>query len=69
MKDRKELKKYPPYSWIIKIEFFGLDKFYIDSFAKKVKEGLIGKYNGLDILGPALAILKKSKIDTDSVNF
>ena len=52
LKERKELK-YPPYSWITKIEFLGLDKFYIDSFANKVKNGLIGKYKGLDILGPA----------------
>ena len=58
LKERKELK-YPPYSWITKIEFLGLDKFYIDSFANKVKNGLIGKYDGLDILGPAPCILKK----------
>ena len=52
LKERKELK-YPPYSWIAKIEFLGLDKIYIDIFANKVKNGLVGKYRGLDILGPA----------------
>ena len=50
--DRSELR-YPPYSWITKIEFLGLDKFYIHTLANKVKNGLIGKYKGLDILGPA----------------
>ena len=58
LKERKELK-YPPYSWITKIEFLGLDKFYIDSFANKVKKGLIGKYDGLDILGPAPCYFEK----------
>ena len=58
LNERKELN-YPPYSWITKIEFSGIDMNYVSDVSKKVKTNLKGYYKGLDILGPAPCYYEK----------
>ena len=58
--EREELN-YPPYSWLVKVEFVGPNKFKIHSLTEKVKYNLKDKYIGLDILGPAPCFLEKLK--------
>ena len=52
LKERKALD-YPPYSWITKVEFLGNNESYVNSASIKITKKLIGKYEGLNILGPA----------------
>ena len=58
LKERKALD-YPPYSWITKVEFLGNNESYVNSISKKIFGNLIGKYEGLNILGPAPCYYQK----------
>ena len=58
LSERNELK-YPPFSWLAKIEITGQNQTAVDSLSKRIFKSLQGKYKGLDILGPAPCYLEK----------
>ena len=58
--DRVELK-YPPFSWIAKIEFVGSNSKTVFSLSTKIKNNLSNRYTGLEILGPAACFKEKIK--------
>ncbi len=58
--DRSELK-YPPYSWIAKIEFVGSNSKTVFSLSTKIKNNLLNRYTGLEVLGPAACFKEKIK--------
>ena len=58
LNDRSGLK-YPPYSWIAKIEFIGPNSKALFLFSTKVKNNLFNHYKGLEILGPATCFKEK----------
>jgi primosomal protein N' (replication factor Y) len=58
LSERNELK-YPPFSWLAKIEITGENQMAVNSLSEKIAKALNGKYKGLDILGPAPCYLEK----------
>ena len=58
LSERNELK-YPPFSWLAKIEITGQNQTAVDSLSKRIFKSLQGKYKGFDILGPAPCYLEK----------
>ena len=58
LSERNELK-YPPFSWLAKIEITGQNKSLVTSLSKRISKALKGQYKGLDILGPAPCYLEK----------
>lgn len=58
LNERKELK-YPPFSWIIKIELSGLKRETVEKTANRVRSRLRGTFKGLEILGPAYCYREK----------
>tara|TARA_B100000003_G_scaffold194314_1_gene195462 strand:+ start:9 stop:1337 length:1329 start_codon:yes stop_codon:yes gene_type:complete len=58
--DRSDLK-YPPFSWIAKIEFIGSNSKKVFSLSTKIKNNLLNSYTGLEILGPAACFKEKIK--------
>ncbi len=58
--DRSDLK-YPPFSWIAKIEFIGSNSRTIFALSKQIKNNLLNHYNGLEVLGPAACFKEKIK--------
>ena len=60
LKDRLVLK-YPPYSWIVKIEFIGSNSKTVFSLSNKIKNNLFNHYKGLEVLGPAACFREKIK--------
>ena len=51
--------KYPPYSWIAKIEFIGPNSKKLFSLSKEAKNNMKNQYKGLEILGPATCFKEK----------
>ncbi len=60
LKDRN-LLKYPPYSWIAKIEFIGSNSKTVFTLSNEVKNNLLNYYTGLEVLGPAACFKEKIK--------
>ena len=60
LEDRFTLK-YPPYSWITKIEFIGPKSKSVLSLSNKIRHNLLNKFKGLEILGPAACFKEKIK--------
>jgi len=60
LNDRGQLK-YPPFSWIAKIEFIGSNAKTVFSLSTKIKNNLSNRYTGLEILGPAACFKEKIK--------
>jgi len=60
LRDRNILN-YPPFSWISKIEFLGLDAKSVFSLSNKIRNNFSGVYKGLEILGPAPCFKEKVK--------
>ena len=58
LSERNELK-YPPFSWLAKIEITGQNQISVNSLSERISKLLRGKYKGLDILGPAPCYLEK----------
>ena len=58
LSERNELK-YPPFSWLAKIEITGENQTAVNSLSERIANALQGKYKGLDILGPAPCYLEK----------
>ncbi len=58
LNDRNGLK-YPPFSWIAKIEFIGSNSKTLFSLANKIKNNLLNRYKGLEVLGPAACFKEK----------
>jgi primosomal protein N' (replication factor Y) len=58
LKDRHMLN-YPPFSWIVKIEFSGPNARSVFLSSKKVRQNFLGEYKGLEILGPAPCFKEK----------
>lgn len=58
LSERNELK-YPPFSWLAKIEITGQNKALVIAISKRISKALNGPYKGLDILGPAPCYLEK----------
>jgi primosomal protein N' (replication factor Y) len=58
LSERNELK-YPPFSWMAKIEITGENQIAVDSLSERISKLLNGKYKGLDVLGPAPCYLEK----------
>ena len=61
MLDERSGLKYPPFSWIAKIEFIGLDSKTVFSLSTKIKNNLFNRYTGLEVLGPAACFKEKIK--------
>lgn len=53
LSERRALN-YPPFSWMIKIEFSGKSKAAVEAVSKQTKVQLPKPYKGLDVLGPVL---------------
>ena len=51
LNERNDLK-YPPYSWIAKLEISGVNKNKLQIVAQKIRDNLTNPYTGLEILGP-----------------
>ena len=58
LNERKELN-YPPFSWLVKIEFMGLSIDSLMAFAQQSRNNISTPYKGLEILGPAPCFLEK----------
>ncbi|SVA45815.1 uncharacterized protein METZ01_LOCUS98669, partial [marine metagenome] len=58
LNERQELK-YPPFSWLAKVEFTGPVFDSVLRLAENVGQNLSKKYKGLDILGPTPCYLGK----------
>ena len=58
LKEREELN-YPPFSWISKIEIAGTNQDKAYNLSKELHHKIKGKYNGLEILGPAPCYIEK----------
>ena len=58
LSERNELK-YPPFSWLAKIEIIGQNQTSVNSLAERIGKAVKGKYKGLDVLGPAPCYLEK----------
>jgi len=58
LSERNELK-YPPFSWLAKIEITGRNKEFVISISKRISKALNRPYKGLDILGPTPCYLEK----------
>ncbi len=52
LSDRQELN-YPPFSWMVKLEFSGNRQEKVISAAEEIRKALNIKRKGLDVLGPA----------------
>tara|TARA_B100000073_G_scaffold190421_1_gene157623 strand:- start:3738 stop:5975 length:2238 start_codon:yes stop_codon:yes gene_type:complete len=50
---------YPPFSWISKIEFLGLNAKSVSSLSNRIRNNFFGMYKGLEILGPAPCFKEK----------
>ena len=61
MLEDRFILKYPPYSWIIKIEFIGPQSKSVLSLSNKIRRNLLNKFKGLEILGPAACFKEKIK--------
>ena len=57
----RNILNYPPFSWMSKIEFLGLDEKSVFSLASKIRNNFSGMYKGLEILGPAPCFKEKVK--------
>ena len=53
--------KYPPFSWIAKIEFIGSNSKRLHSLSTQIKNNLVNRYTGLEVLGPAACFKEKIK--------
>ena len=58
LSDRQELN-YPPFSWMIKMEFSGINKEKVLQNADKLRSSITRKRKGLEILGPAFCYREK----------
>lgn len=58
LSERNELK-YPPFSWLAKIEITGQNQISANSLSERIAKALKGKYKGLDVLGPSSCYLEK----------
>ena len=61
MLEDRFILKYPPYSWITKIEFIGPKSKSVLSLSNKIRRNLLSKFKGLEILGPAACFKEKIK--------
>ena len=61
MLDDRSGLKYPPFSWIAKIEFIGSNSKTVLSLSTKIKNNLLNRYTGLEVLGPAACFKEKIK--------
>ena len=61
MLDDRSVLKYPPFSWIAKIEFVGSNSKKVYSLSKRIKNSLLNHYKGLEILGPSACFKEKIK--------
>ena len=61
MLDDRSGLKYPPFSWIAKIEFTGSNSKAVLSLSTKIKNNLLNRYTGLEVLGPAACFKEKIK--------
>jgi primosomal protein N' (replication factor Y) len=52
LSQRRELQ-YPPFSWMVKIEFTGPDRNKVEKSAQSNRKTMKGSFKGLEILGPA----------------
>jgi len=59
MLDDRSILKYPPYSWITKIEFIGPKAKSVLALSNKIRSNLINQFKGLEILGPATCFKEK----------
>ena len=50
--DERDTLKYPPYSWLAKLEFSAKDKIALNRIAVNIHSNLNPPYKGLEILGP-----------------
>tara|TARA_B110000444_G_C18837640_1_gene596972 strand:+ start:132 stop:2369 length:2238 start_codon:yes stop_codon:yes gene_type:complete len=58
LKEREELN-YPPFSWLVKIEFMGPSIDSLMAFAQQARKKISPAFEGLEILGPAPCFLEK----------
>ena len=58
LSERRELN-YPPFSWMVKLEFSGKKRTLVAETAEAVRRGLKGHYRGLEIVGPAFCYREK----------
>ncbi len=58
LSERRELN-YPPFSWMVKLEFSGKKRALVSEVAEAVRRGLKGRYRGLEIIGPAFCYREK----------
>ena len=58
LKEREELD-YPPFSWLVKVEFVGMQKKAVSNLALEISNSIKGKYFGLSTLGPSPCYLEK----------
>ena len=58
LSDRQELN-YPPFSWMVKMEFSGINKEKVLQNADKLRSSITRKRKGLEILGPAFCYREK----------
>ena len=61
MLDDRSGLQYPPFSWIARIEFVGSNSKIVFSLSKRIKNSLLNRYKGLEILGPAACFKEKIK--------
>ena len=61
MLDDRSGLKYLPFSWIAKIEFTGSNSKAVLSLSTKIKNNLLNRYTGLEVLGPAACFKEKIK--------
>ena len=61
MLDDGNILKYPPFSWITKIEFIGPNAKSVLALSKTIRNSLLHQYRGLEILGPAACFKEKIK--------
>ena len=59
MLDDRFILKYPPYSWITKIEFTGPKSKSVLALSNKIRHNLSNQFKGLEILGPAACFKEK----------
>ena len=59
MLDDRFILKYPPYSWITKIEFTGPKSKSVLALSNKIRHNLSSQFKGLEILGPATCFKEK----------
>lgn len=58
LSDRQELN-YPPFSWMVKLEFSGVNKEKVEQSAEKLRSSIKIRKKGLEILGPAFCYREK----------